>query len=201
MRATTSLIAALSAALLLAPPAAHAQFSQSYNFLKAVRDRDGAKVTEIIDKPGALIINTKDQATGDTALHIVTRRRDSTWMNFLLAKNAQVDARNGEGLTALMIAAQLGFVDGARTLLSERANVNATNSRGESALILAVQNRDVAMVRTLLAAGADVARPDRVAGMSARDYAARDTRAGAILKLIDEAKPAKPAAKAAGPVL
>jgi hypothetical protein len=55
----------------------------------------------------------------------------------------------------------------------------------------------------LLAGGANAKIADHIAGMSARDYAERDARAAAILKLIDDAAKAKPAGNApvAGPGL
>jgi uncharacterized protein len=52
-----------------------------------------------------------------------------------------------------------------------------------------VQNRDIASVRTLLAAGANPNRADTSSGLTARQYAERDMRSGAIVKAIDEAKP------------
>lgn len=194
------LMIGLVAAMLLGAPA-HAQFSDSYKFLKAVRDRDGAKVTEVIDVPGSTIINTRDYGTGEAALHIVVKRRDATWLAFLLAKGAKADIRDNEGNTPLIHAAQLGFVEGVQTLAGQGAGVNIANSRGETPLILAVHNRDIATVRALLAAGANPLLPDRIAGKSARDYAAEDRRSAALLKLIDEAKPAKPAGRIAGPGL
>lgn len=194
------LIIGLVAAMVMGAPA-QAQFSDSYKFLKAVRDRDGAKVTEVIDTPGSTIINTKDYSSGEGALHIVVKRRDATWLAFLLAKGAKPDIRDNEGNTPLLISAQLGFVEGIQTLLAEGAGVNVANARGETPLILAVHNRDIASVRALLAGGANPLIPDRIAGKSARDYAAEDRRSAALLKLIDEAKPAKPAAKIAGPGL
>jgi uncharacterized protein len=151
----------VTAALLL-PVAAQAQFSESYNFLKGVRDRDGEAVTKILNKPGsgAVIINTRDNSTGEAAIHIVTKRRDTTWLSFLLAKGANADMRD---------------------------------AGGNSALMLAVQNRDLATVRTLLTAGANPNKADTGAGLSARQYAERDPRAGAILAAINDAKPkAKP---------
>ncbi len=114
------LLAALALAAGSVPAAA--QFSDSYNFLKAVRDRDVTKATELAQKPGAPV-NARDYSSGETPL------------------------------------------------------------------ILAVQQRDPAMVRLLLAQGADPKISDRVAGKSARDYAAEDNRAAAILKLLDDAKP------------
>jgi hypothetical protein len=200
LRARCSVVmTAVCAGLLIAQPAA-AQFSDSYKFLKAVRDADGAKVTEVIDQPGSTLINTKDYGTGEGALHIVVKRRDANWLAFLLQKGANPDIRDGQGNTPLLIAAQLGFVEGVQ-ILTGRAGVNIGNSRGETPLILAVHNRDAATVRVLLAAGANPLQPDRIAGKSARDYATEDRRAAVILKLLDDAKPVKPAGRIAGPGL
>lgn len=185
--------AALAMTLMI-PTAAVAQFSDSYNFLKAVRDRDGQKVTDILKKPGSVIIDTRDQSTGETGLHIVAKGRDMIWLNFLLSRGAKVDARDNKGVTPLIIATQIGFSEGVLLLLQRGASIDLANNSGETPLILAVQNRDLGLVTQLLASGASPAKKDRVAGMSARDYAARDPRAGTILKQIDAAKPIKPAA-------
>ncbi len=179
---------------------AQAQFSDSYNFLKAVRDRDGTKATEMVSKPGTVIIDTRDEKNGETALHIVTKGRDLAWMNFLLARDARPDIRDKEGNTALMAATQLGFVEGAQLLISNKATVDLANSSGETPLIRAVQLRNNAMVQLLMTSGANAAKADTLAGLSARDYALRDRRAAAILKIIDETKPTK-AAKISGPKL
>jgi ankyrin repeat protein len=194
------LIVGLVAAAMMSTPAV-AQFSDSYKSLKAVRDRDGAKVTEVIDQPGSTLINAKDYSTGESALHIVVKRRDATWLGFLLAKGAKPDIKDNGGNTPLGIAAQLGFIEGVQTLIGRGAGVNVANSRGETPLILAVHNRDITITRYLLASGANPQQPDRIAGKSARDYAAEDRRSAALLKLIDEAKPKKPASKIAGPSL
>lgn len=165
---------------------AQAQFSDSYNFLKAIRDADGAKATELLGEPGSTIVDTRDRTTGETALHIVTQRRDLSWLSFLMGKGAKVDIPDRNGNTPLMIAAQLGFVEGAQVLIGRKARVDAANNRGETPLIRAVQNRDLRMVRILLNAGANPDRTDTLAGMSARDYATRDTRSAAVLKLIQD---------------
>lgn len=184
---------------LIAPGIALAQFSDSYNFLKAVRDRDGAKTTEIISKPGNVIIDTRDQSNGETALHIVTRERDAVWMRFLLARGAKTDTRDKLGNTPLMLAAQIGFLEGAQLLISNRASVDLANSSGETPLIRAVQNRDGAIVQLLMTNGANPNKADTGAGLSARDYAVRDRRSAAILKIIETTKPTIVAPKAAGP--
>ena len=125
----------------LIPALATAQFSESYNFLKSVRDREGAKATEIISKPGTVIIDTRDPSTGETALHIVTKARDMTWLNFLLARKAKTDVRDNQGNTPLMIAAQLGFIEGAQLLIDQRASVDLANAGGETPLTLTAPQR------------------------------------------------------------
>lgn len=177
-------IAVLAAIALLIPAAASAQFSDSYNFLKAVRERDGDKATKMLNEPGSTIVNTKDITSGETALHIVTARRDLTWMGFLLQRGANPNARDKNGVTPLMVATNLRFADGAETLIARKAKVDDTNNSGETALIRAVQLRDLAMVRLLLKAGANPDKQDTIAGQSARDYAAGDFRNPQILEAI-----------------
>lgn len=170
---------------------AHAQFSDSYNFLKAVKDRDGEKASKFLNEPGTVIVNTRDFTTGETALHIVVQRRDSTWLGFLLQKDANPNLRDKQGTTPLMMATQLRFIEGMRVLLSKGAAVDEVNNQGETALIRAVQLRDAEMVRLLLDNGANADRADTLAGLSARDYAKRDRRASAIVAEIEKADLAK----------
>jgi len=174
-------------ALLLAAaavPAAAQDFSNAYNFLKAVKDRDPTTVNRLVSTPGSTVLNTKDLTNGTGALHIVTRDRDLAWLGFLLSKGAKADLRDNEGNTPLAIAAQLGWLEGAEILV-RRSPVDAVNRRGETPLIMAVQKRDLPMVRLLLARGADPMRTDSIAGLSALDYARRDGRAAAIVKLLE----------------
>lgn len=184
----SALFLALLGILALSIPAtAHAQFSESYNFLKAIKDRDGEEATKFLNRPGTVIVNTRDRSTGETALHIVVARRDATWLAFLLQKGANPNIRDKSGTTPLMLATQLRFVDGARLLLAKKADVNQPNNQGETALIRAVQLRDAELVRVLLQKGADPDRVDTLAGLSARDYATRDRRSAAILGEIEKA--------------
>ena len=175
----------MAIALISAGPAA-AQFgSPGYRFLEAVRDRDGTKATELLDQ-SAIIINTREGQTGQTALLIVTARRDLVWIRFMLSRGADANAANREGLTPLMQAALLSFAEGAHTLINGGARVNASGANGETPLHIAVQRRDLSMVRLLIAAGADPDLQDNITGQSPRDYAARDTRATAVLAALDE---------------
>ena len=182
--------------LMLAVPASGQQsFSDSYNFIKAVKERDGAKVTDLVSTPGSVVINARDRGNGEGALHILVRGRDLNWLAFLLGKGARPDLQSNRGDTPLTLAAQIGWLEGAEALLARRASVDLANSRGETALILATQRRDLPMVRMLLSRRADPKRTDNVAGMSALDYARQDPRAATVLKLLEaKAAPAKPVA-------
>lgn len=183
-------IAVIACALTFISPAS-AQFSDSYNFLKAVKDRKGEEVTRLIDQPGsgAVLINTRDITTGQGALHIVIDRRDGAWLGFLLQKGANPNITDKKNVTPLMLATQLGFTEGVEWLIKYKANIDQTNRGGETALIMAVNVRNTEMVRILLKNGANPDKKDNVAGLSARQYAARDGRGNAIASIIEnEAK-------------
>lgn len=180
----------LIAGALAATPAA-AQFRGGYGFLQAVDSRDGTKATDAL-KDDPTLINTRNPDTGETALLIVTKRRDTTWLRFLLSKNADPAIADRQGVTPLMHAALLNYTEGAEELLGRKAPVDQTNRRGETALILAVQTKNVAMVRLLVKNGASPDKTDHIAGLSARDYAKRDDRTGQLLSILD-AKPDVPA--------
>lgn len=190
---------AAAAALLLAGPVPAQNFSDSYTFMKAVRDRDGTKVTSLIAEPGSVVVNTRDRSSGETALHLVVRDRDYNWTAFLLQKGARPDVLDKGGNSPLSLAAQLGWIEGAQLLVARGAGVDFANTKGETPLILAVHRRDLPMVRMLLGLGADPNRADRIAGLSAIDYAKRDPRAATVLKLLQASLARAPAATAPTP--
>ena len=170
--------------MMVGAPAPAQQYSDSYNFLKSVKERDGPKATGLISAPGTTIINARG-ASGEGALHMLVRDRDSEWLSFMLGKGARPDLQNDDGETPLSLAAQIGWIEGAQMLLDHRAMVDLANRRGETPLILAVRNRDVPMVRLLLAYRANPRKTDTIAGYSAIDYAKQDPRAAPILRVLD----------------
>lgn len=191
------MVAALMA-LALAGPAA-AQFSDSYNFLKAVRDRDVNAAIEMADKPGTTVVNTRDGDSGEAAVHIVTRRGDLGWLGLLYQKGANLNVKDRDGNTPLILAAITRWTDGAATLIRLRADVNAQNRLGETALLKAVQARDLGLAKALVDAGANPDIADN-SGISPRAAADNDPRAAAIAKLFKDI-PAKPSGRVQGPSL
>ncbi len=152
---------------LAAQPVAAQQMSEGYEFLKAVKERDGDKVIDALNQPGNTLINTRDIATGRTAMHIVTERRDANWIAF-------------------QIATQLGYIEGIEALLKAGVRVDQANSSGETPLISAIHRRDTAMIRILLKNGASPDRTDN-SGRSARDYAKLMVGGGPVLQEIAQA--------------
>lgn len=184
------ILPALAAAMLPAVAAQAQNYSPGYTFLKAVKDKDGQKVIDMLSKPGSTIADSRDITTGESALHIVVERHDLTWLNFLLGKGANPNTRDNKGVTPLVLAAQLGFVDGVEALINKGAKVDIPNSTGETPLISAVHKHDTTTMRLLLRAGADPDRADS-SGRSARDYAKLDGAGSALVQEIDnDARPA-----------
>ena len=196
-RKTKLALAVLAATALAAGSLSAQSFSEGYKFLEAVKKRDGATVDAALASSVGRIVNTKHGDSGEAAVHIVTRDRDLRWLRSLLSKGARADAADKNGDTPLILATQLGWADGVSALLESGAKIDGTNGRGETPLILAVHKRDVPMIRLLMDSGADPKRGDRIAGYSALDYAKRDDRSGAIVRLLESEQ--KPVKTVAGP--
>jgi ankyrin repeat protein len=190
---------AAAIATLIATPLVAQSFSDGYTFLKAVRERDGNVAERILANPSSTAVNARDPSTGEGALHILVRGRDLGWLSFMLSKGARPDMASNDGTTPLILAAQLGWIEGATQLLARRANPNIGNRSGETPLIVAVQRRDIQMVRLLLSQRANPNQTDNLAGNSAIDYARQDPRAAAILRELEQSRAPRPAAPAAPP--
>jgi uncharacterized protein len=192
------MVAVVMTAALGSSPAA-AQFSDSYNFIKAVKDRDVNKAIELADKPGTTVVNVRDADTGEAGIHIVTRRGDLGWLGLLYQKGANLNLKDQEGNTPLILATISRWSEGVATLVRLKAQVNAQNRLGETALLKAVQARDLTLVKALVDAGASPDIADN-SGISARIAANNDPRAASIAKLLKDV-PVKATGKMQGPSL
>lgn len=196
--ATAWIALPVTTAALMAPVPAHAQFSDGYKFLEAVRKKDGAKVEEMLGKPGTTIIGARDVTNGEGALHIVVERRDLTWLRYLLAKGADANMHDDHSVTPLQVATNLGWLEGVQTLVANGADTEQADDSGETPLITAVHTANIDLMRILLKAGADPDRADN-SGRSARDYAKLSTKSEQLLDTI-KTYAKKRAASQGGPV-
>lgn len=190
------MIGALLGAIAATPVAAQ-MFSEGYEFLKAVKDRDGDAATEALNQPGTTIVNARDLTTGETALHIVTARRDVLWIRFLTQRGANPNIRDKKGVSPLQMAVTLGFTEGVEALIKAGAEIEVTDSAGETPLIAAVHRRDAGLVRILLEEGANPDRSDN-SGRTARDYAGLMSGANTIQAEFDRADAAREAKGTSG---
>ncbi len=190
----------LMVALVCLASPAQAQFSDGYKFLEAVKKKEAQKVEEALGEPGSTVINTRDISNGRGVLHIVTERRDITWLRYLVQKGANVNMRDDRGVTALQMATGLGWIDGVEFLVESKADVDGSNNTGETPLIDAVHRGNTQLMRILLKGGANPDRADN-SGRSARDYAKLDGKGTQLLAIIEaNAKPrAEKAAATYGP--
>lgn len=194
----TLLLLAGTLAVAFSTPAAAQFYTQGYKFLEAVRKGEGQEVIDMLAATNNNIITARDVTSGDTALHIVARRRDLEYLKYLTQKGADVNAENKAGETPMSIAVGLDWLEGVEYLVSKNARVDFTNSTGETPLIQAVHRRSVDMIEMLLKAGADPDRNDN-SGRSARDYAMLDSRNSRVLAAIEEHEQKKSAEPAYGP--
>lgn len=176
-------LALLGGAMLAIAPA-HAQFSDSYKFLEAVKKKEGQKVEDTLAEPGSYAINSRDVVSGETALHIVTARRDAVWLRYLIGKGADVNSQDRKGVTPLQLASNLGWIEGVEILVGSKARTDEANDAGETPLISAVHQRNTTLIKILLDGGADPDRADN-SGRSARDYALLDGKGSTLLEAIE----------------
>lgn len=198
----TAVLLAAAALAPLAPVPAQAQLgkSEGSSFIEAIKGSKGDEVLKFLERGGPTPIDATDGDTGETALHIVVRRADVPYINYLIAKKANLNARNRGGETPLLLAARDGRTEIVTILVKAGANIDLGDSSRKTPLIYAVLKHDTEMVRTLLELGADPDRIDLQKGYSARDYAHEETRAPGIAQLID-AKPKKTSRGLSGPTL
>lgn len=124
---------------------------------------------------------------GSTLLHGVAQRADpeaSEILDALIASGANVNAKDHEGYTPLILAAMTGQIDHVRTLLQAGAEVDLRNDQEESALTVVGRSLFLepevagAIVGALLEAGADPRQDFLLL------QAAKDVRADKVTELI-----------------
>ena len=87
-------------------------------------------------------------------LYSAIRANDLRQIKSLLDAGASANAEGPDGITPLMVAAEIGSLDAMKMLIDRRADVNAKNAYGSTALMWSVT--DPKKVRLLLDHGADV---------------------------------------------
>lgn len=123
----------------------------------------------------------------DAGLATAVQRGDTAAVRALLAQNADVNARQGDGATALHWAAHRGDAALAAALIRAGADVDAINDHGVTPLAAAARNGNAEIIGLLLAAGVDPDDPRQAvkAGETPVMLAARAGRPDAVRLLAD----------------
>lgn len=107
-----------------------------------------------------VLINARARVNGlydeMAPLHIASDFNRVELVHYLIMHNANVDAVNQYGYTALLLAANQGYHEVVKVLLAAQATINATNKDGFAPLQLAVCSGSINTVKTLLLARANV---------------------------------------------
>jgi ankyrin repeat protein len=125
-------------------------------------------------------------AVANTSLADAARRGDLDTVKALLKDGADVNAPEGDGMTALHWAAERGDLELTNLLLYGGANVRAVTRIGlYTPLHIAARAGNAPVVRALVAAGADVAALSSPSGVTPLHLAAAAGSVDAITALLD----------------
>lgn len=164
-------------------PATAQQFSERYEFIKAIKEQDSFAVRQkLVDGQYPNVRN----GDGVPAILIAAENGGIGWVALLLKYDADVNIASREnGKTVLMHFAEKGNIDAVQFLLGQNADPNMTDSFGETALMKAVRARNFRMVKALLDSNIDLQVADS-SGRTALDHA-RNTRDRRLEKLLLDA--------------
>jgi glucose/arabinose dehydrogenase len=115
----------------------------------------------------------------------------------ILDQGVPPDARDRQGHTALMLAADRGHRDMAEAILDQGAAINATTPAGNTALMMAASRGHLEVVRLFLERGADVTAVS-ADGWSAVTLA-QEARHPAVVALLRGAMPSEPSTESSTP--
>jgi ankyrin repeat protein len=108
--------------------------------------------------------NASGRDMNDIRLHTAAASNDLATINRLLSEKADINARDGDGRTALLIATHRNNVEAARALIEAGADVNAKDNIHDSAYLYAGARGHLEILRMTLAHGADLKSTNRYGG-------------------------------------
>src|SRR5688572_24961558 len=142
----------------------------------------GALLT--VNVPAAL---SRAAAVADSPVADAAMRRDHARLRTLLKQGADVNAAQGDGMTALHWAASHGDLDEARMLISAGARVDVVTRNGNyTPLHLAAKSGNAPAMRALLDAGADASAKTSSGGALPLHLAAAQGNPDAIVALLEK---------------
>ena len=125
--------------------------------------------------------------SSDPTIADAEMRGDTSAVRLLIKQGADVNAAQGDGMTALHWAAMHGDADQTRMLVYAGARLEASTRNGNyTPLHLAAQTGKTSVIKALVQAGADVNAVTTAGGATPLHYAAANGNADAIVALLDK---------------
>lgn len=97
-------------------------------------------------------------------LHQLAASNDAPAIRLLIAKGTDIDARDQQGRTALLVATHANNIEAARVLIDAGADVNAKDAIEDSPYLYAGARGHLEILRMTLAHGADLKSTNRYGG-------------------------------------
>jgi 26S proteasome non-ATPase regulatory subunit 10 len=113
-----------------------------------------------------------------------SRKEADEIIALLITKDADVNAKNNNGQTALHFAASKNNLDVARTLLAHKATARVKDKRGQLALHRAAAGGSAPMIKLLLGEGKSPLNATDMDGMTALHHAISEGHGDAALLLL-----------------
>jgi hypothetical protein len=117
--------------------------------------------------------NVRDKLTEDSALELAVRNGNREMIQLLLWAKADVNLKDRNGQTVLMMLGEDVTTEIVWDLLNAGAKINQRDNDGETALMAAAQINNVEVLKTLIDAGAKVSGSNNE-GVTALMFAAQD---------------------------
>ena len=92
-------------------------------------------------------------STGETLLHLATRNKDSSMLEYILKEHIynDIEEKDNDGYTALQLACRIGEnSESVRLLLDNKANRNVITAKGRTLLHLAAKNENSTIIEYIL---------------------------------------------------
>ncbi|MDE2603563.1 MAG: ankyrin repeat domain-containing protein [Bradyrhizobium sp.] len=97
-------------------------------------------------------------------LHAAAEKNDVVTIGKLLAEGAEIDARDSDGATALLVATHRNAIEAAKALIEAGADVNARDRINDSPYLYAGARGHLEILRMTLRHGADLKSTNRFGG-------------------------------------
>jgi ankyrin repeat protein len=104
------------------------------------------------------------ETMNQTPLHAAAAAGDAATVGKLLSAGAAIDARDGSGATALLVATHANRVEAAKALVDAGADVNAKDNIEDSPYLYAGARGHLEILKMTLAHGADLKSVNRYGG-------------------------------------